>query len=634
MSLVSNQNRGRFLITTADERTWRFDRPVLFLGEWCRLYDRRSAWENLDSAVVPYHWNDRKQLYLDYLRLQNLKEELLTELSDSLNKFHGVDRSKRYWRILLGPWLGSFVELLFDRWTMIQLAVSNFDIKGSIVLDLPAELTIPNDMDSYNRLCLTDLWNHAIYGEIISRWTSVKCENVSFQDRQKGILDLEKTEIPKRRLMARLRSTFVRKVFSNNFLSRPTDAFFLRTFVPNRQNVFMQLQLGQVPKLWESPQAPQTIPNLSDRRHLRLMNANHETFDNCVRSLIPEQIPTLYLEGYHKLQDDAYKLPWPERPRVIFTSASYNSDDMFKAYAAAKVESGSKLVIGQHGGRYGACSWSSDLDHQVAIADRFLTWGWANNNPKHYPALALKLFGLYPRQDKSDGFLLLINVLFPRYTYYIYSGPFSSQTCAYFNHHFAFVDALPDHIRSQLLVRLFPWDYGWAQISRWRDRHPDVRLDDGAGPFWPLVEQSRICVSTTNDTVFLETLGKNIPTVIFWNPTIEELLPSAVPYFDQLKQVGIFHQDSQSAAIKIGEVWDDVLGWWKQPEIQEARRHFCHRFARMPDEPIEILAQALTTFGNSKNVLHDYCFQKSEKGRKISILGDAHHEDPKYNCEE
>jgi putative transferase (TIGR04331 family) len=92
----------------------------------------------------------------------------------------------------------------------------------------------------------------------------------------------------------------------------------------------------------------------------------------------------------------------------------------------------------------------------------------------------------------------------------------------------------------------------------------------------------------------LESLGRNIPTIIFWNPEHWELRPSAVPYFDRLKQVGIFHETPESAAKKASEIWDDVEGWWNQPEIQQARRFFCDHFARTVDNPVQVLRKALT----------------------------------------
>ena len=50
------------LITTADQRTWLKNRPVLFLGEWCCLFDQKHVWSKLDYEITPYHWNNRKKL--------------------------------------------------------------------------------------------------------------------------------------------------------------------------------------------------------------------------------------------------------------------------------------------------------------------------------------------------------------------------------------------------------------------------------------------------------------------------------------------------------------------------------------------------------------------------------------------
>lgn len=110
----------RFLITTALEESWRRDQPVLFLGEWCRRHSRREQWQQLDAAVLPYHWDDRQKLESDYRTLTALHERLLLELTADLNRIHGVEHSMRYWRILVGPWLGFFVQTVFDRWESIQ----------------------------------------------------------------------------------------------------------------------------------------------------------------------------------------------------------------------------------------------------------------------------------------------------------------------------------------------------------------------------------------------------------------------------------------------------------------------------------------------------------------------------------
>ena len=81
---------NRFLVTTAIEDTWpKNGEPILFLGEWCRLYGRKNQWEKLDAVVAPYHWDDREKLYLDYQYLNELYEILLV-----LSITHGCSRMK------------------------------------------------------------------------------------------------------------------------------------------------------------------------------------------------------------------------------------------------------------------------------------------------------------------------------------------------------------------------------------------------------------------------------------------------------------------------------------------------------------------------------------------------------------
>ena len=62
------------LITTALQETFpkEINEKVLFLGEWCKIYIKKSVWEKFDSQTMTYHWNDREKLYTDYQKNQML----------------------------------------------------------------------------------------------------------------------------------------------------------------------------------------------------------------------------------------------------------------------------------------------------------------------------------------------------------------------------------------------------------------------------------------------------------------------------------------------------------------------------------------------------------------------------------
>jgi predicted dehydrogenase len=97
----------------------------------------------MDATVLQYHWNDRAKLCNDYRYLQDLYERLLLDLASQLNKIHGANHGVRYWRILIGPWLGYFTQILFDRWTSIQQAVCQPQVSGTIHF-APAKMALEN----------------------------------------------------------------------------------------------------------------------------------------------------------------------------------------------------------------------------------------------------------------------------------------------------------------------------------------------------------------------------------------------------------------------------------------------------------------------------------------------------------
>jgi len=83
-----------------------------------------------------------------------------------------------------------------------------------------------------------------------------------------------------------------------------------------------------------------------------------------------------------------------------------------------------------------------------------------------------------------------------------------------------------------------------------------------------------------------------VPTVIYWNPNHWELRDSAIPYFENLKQVGIFHETPESAARHVAEVWDGVGLWWDNPTVQNVLKSFKERYCRA-DNMLERLEVSL-----------------------------------------
>lgn len=580
---------ARFLVTTALEDTWPTGEvPLLFLGEWCRLYERKSAWENRDAVVATYHWDDRLKLHQDYLHLQVLYEELLGELAAQLNVLHRVDYSLRYWRIIVGPWLGYFIQMLFDRWSMLHQVLRDNKIVGVRVRKNPAGEWVPNDMTAFTQMLVGDQWNELIYSQILD-WLDVPVETIAANNQtvSKSGSGLGRVGAVTRlkRGLARIASHL------SGLLCRENEYFFIASYLGVQQDMRLQARLGQLPKLWRQVAVPNSSYASAARQWQLPQGKKNDEFSTLVRALIPLHLPKAYLEGYRALVSLTENLPWPKRPKVIYTSNSFNADDVFKTWAALKVETGTPLAIGQHGGNYGMALWGFTEDHQIAIADRFLTWGWsAPESSKVTPIGNFKGFAKRVDAD-TEGIALLVEMALPRYSYHMYSVPVAAgQWLSYFDEQCRFVLALPAELRAQLLVRLYAHDYGLGQRQRWQDRFPDVQLDSGVQPMDRLIAKARIYISTYNATTFLETLSLNFPTIIFWNPKHWELRDTASPYLEKLKSVGIYHDTPERAAQQMAAVWHDVTGWWQSAEVQAARQVFCERYARIPDQTLDVMA--------------------------------------------
>lgn len=585
---------SRYLVTTADERTWPQDTPIVFLGEWCRSYGRKSFWQTLDAKVLPYHWDDREKFRRDYLWLQELYEKMLGELHEDLNAIHGVNYSLRFWRILIGPWLGYFSQMTFDRWTMIEKACRSYQITGVSILETSAERLVPFDMGHLDKLLFHDPWNEAVYGYLLRHFTEVPVSTVPVDRSDLDAVWETAKPVAQASFVARCRRALSRALlFGSEMLSRDNDAFFLSTYLPVKQDLLLQWQLKQVPKLWRSSIPPRTAVN-AQMRQWQMPKTGETRFSDILRKMVPDHMPTLYLEGFDALQEHCANLPWPKKPSLMFTSSAYCIDDVFKSWAAKKTEEGAPLVVGQHGGTYGVSECNFFEDHEREISDLWISWGWeAKNDNKIKPISNLRLIGAKLGWDPQGG-ILLVQMTMPRYSYHLFSSLLASQWLDYFADQSRFIAALPQSLHGQVLARLSANDYGWCQKQRWKDCFPQIRVDDGTVPIHSLIEKSRICISTYNSTTFLETLSLNVPTLMYWNERYWEVRESAVPYFNRLKEVGIFHSTPESAAVKLAEIGQDVESWWNQPEIQEARLYFCNGFTRVSSDSLRVLKDTLS----------------------------------------
>lgn len=588
---------NRYLITTADERSWKFDRPILFLGEWCRLYHRKQVWEGMDAVVAEPYGLQIGQKERDLKYVLNLSDQLLKELTDALNAYHNTSHSLRYWNIVLGHWLQRYVAVTFNRYFTLEQALNASKISGTTVFDSIEYSLATTDSLVFIWACNDDVWNHVLYSRILSFLGHAKVEPGSNQLRsitgffQKGTLKAVQGTSAKR--LIRNAARHILSKFSRNH-----DAFIINSYMPIIEEVKLQLSLGQCPQLWEKPHMKPVPPDPEKRKGFTIDAKPYTGFERLLRLQLSEIIPTCYLEGYDQIIQHIKSSPWPAKPRFIFTSNNFHVDEIFKAWAGAKVEDRITYYTGQHGNNYGTHFFQGNPNWpELSASDKFFTWGWSDGSPNVVPAFNFKISLHNSNCFNPEGGLLLIEVCAPdRIT------PWDSyfEFGIYQDEQFRFVAALPKAIQQKLTVRLHGGyrNYQWSDEQRWKDSSPYVRIETGAARLQELTAQSRLMVYSYDSTGILETLALNIPTMCFWHGGLDHLISSAKPYYELLRNAGILADTPEQAAELIALHWDNIKEWWESQKVQDARKAFCKQYSRIEKKPVRTMKRLLTMYTN------------------------------------
>ncbi|MGJ4751320.1 LIC12162 family transferase [Leptospira kmetyi] len=579
----------RYLVTTADERTWKKDVPILFLGEWCRRYDRKHVWSALDYEVALPYGVDPNVKKNDFDYLESLRLVFLNEITEALNQLHSVSYSTRYWNLVLGHWILRYLRVFYNRYKTMEQVLDRYEISGTTELKFDDYDLAPNDSIGFILDVGKNFWNHNVNIEIL------KFFNFSaFEESSESAKELNAIAHP-------IVKPFWKKVivyFLNRVLpvfARNSDAFLVNTYLPIQKEILLQLSLRQIPQFWRLQELPEWTVDKTLRSSVRIEEDGKQDFETYARRNILKVLPRCFVEGFEELLQTSKEINWPKKPRFIFTSNNFDTDELFKVWAAEKTIHGVPYVIGQHGNNYGTLR-GIQKSPELVSADRFITWGWSADR-KHIPAFVFTKCGEKEKNHDPQGGLLLIE--FPPA---IRLGP---EDCwfdftKYFEEQLYFYKSLPDRIREKTIVRLHnsSKNSDWFDENRWRDFDPNVHIDSSHLKLNELISKSRVVVHSYDSTGILETLSLNIPTLCFWRNEFTHVVEEALPYYEKLREAGIFYSSMSDLTDFLSKRWETIDTWWYSEIVQAARVVFCNQYARRVKMPVSILRHILLNSTN------------------------------------
>jgi len=577
-----------FLATTALSEFWKKDSDIMFLGEWCFLYDQQKELENINYKTMDYPWDDPVAFYKAKEYCDRIYEYLLTNLTVYLNAIHNVKYSQRYWRIIIGPWLMHYIQPLYDKYVCLKNAFEQYPNLETLCLSERSYIT-PIDLQSFKFLSANDPYNLQLYSELIKLMGYTMPE----QDYAVNIVTTRVVHGQGQSKFAYLKNMMkdaLRKLtpFSNRIGGRLSSKLMGQMSIRTLDSLKICLKSGL--RVWPIFPIELNISQLSINHKLRrglldiCKNDISDPFLKIIIQTLPCNFPIAYMEGHSTIRKYVSKC-FVHSTRAIIDACGWFLNEPFKVLAAEKAETGSLLVHAQHGGLEGIGKIHPGEPHEISVADYFFSWGWEKQGcDKVKPMPNARISRLKQKETDQkysvEGPILHISSVFPRYLQFFQTVPIGPQVLRYLDEQFSFIKNLSPKIRQMLIIRPYPFrEYGWKQCQRFRELFPDNTIDYSTRPIHEKFKMYRLVICSDLQTTFLEAMAYNIPTLLIISSELWAIREEAIPYFQELERVGILLYKPKEAVVKVEEVFDDLAAWWSSTEVQSIREKFVNNYA-------------------------------------------------------
>lgn len=553
--------------------------------------------EKRNLSVPTYHWDDRSRLFQDAATIKDVVDELINQLAVELNDIHGIKESRRYWEIVIGEWCFLYSQVIVDRWKSVTSILKN---ESEIEIELQSNNTNDSPYDTRDFITsatMSESWNSNLYGEIIEAINAGE-ESHQFERISSPIAKINRTSQSPLKCYLKL----IINQFSAWKSKFGNDILIQNIYLKNNQLLKFCAKMRQIPYFEVSIRASCLTQDLKIRnvkiQSSTLKGLIDPELAEVICKMLPKYFPRIYLELFSSHKKKSLEVYQFRKPHLVVTANSYSLNEEWKKWAAYACSTGSKIVIIQHGGMYGANRFSLIQEYELMICDKFLTWGWEDNSSfKIITSHATKLIGYKPR--KRRGFQSRITFIafeMPLHSYWLASMPVGPQVIDASLSSLDFIKSLDYELRNLLIIRPYPTDYGLNARALFGELLPYQQILSGEDEtFIQAVSKSRIVVTNYNGTTYIQTMALNVPTVVFWDKNLWEIDLRYADIFQELNQAGVLFYSVKDCAEFLNLNYESIENWWASEKVQICVKNFLNIFGKVNRSSLSEFAKQLVS---------------------------------------
>ena len=540
----------------------KFNKNATALGYWVK---------NEKIKFLSYHWRNKKKLNIDYKYLYKLSEEFIIFFVNKLNFIHKENRSFRYWRIILSPWLYVYISSMYDRWEIINSLNKN---KNKFICKYLYYKKIFNNYgisDYIEKVTKNELWNHSNFIRIIKY---KKIKKINFKNTKKA-LDIH-GNYKQNKIFFFI--NFLDKILS--YVSILVNSTIIENFnISKKYYLRLCLKSKIFPGLFKSFFSSRSLykekVNLGLRKVVFKYDSKKKNFRHFLFECLKSDFPITYLENYKTLQSEINSKGFQKKNiKKIFSMTSFIDNEIFKIWLANKVENGSKFVIVSHGGCL-TPKLNGFFNYFAKIADKVIT-SKKSLNQKEIQMSLLKNNFFIKRNNHSKN-IYIFDCEPANYACKIQSWPFINDLKQIISNTEKLINLFPKKDHKNIFYRSIDNGKNFSEIIK--KRFPSINISDlNKVMFKDIQNDIKLAICMYPETVIVDLIANEIPTVIFIPNKLYSFDTNSKKMIKYLKKNKIYFDDFENLKLHLNKIKYSPIEWWSSKSNQLAVKNFRTNF--------------------------------------------------------
>ena len=506
------------------------------------------------------------QIKKDHDYLFNCYKFFLKEIAYNLNIIHKTNKDNRYWEIIIGHWLRSFLWTIYNRYKTLINIKREFNIKEVEIINTKKFSYAQNDTFDLNILANNEFFNFVL---------------LSFIIKETKIFKYKYSKKKFKKILLKKKTNYKKNILKDIISNFGNDIFITDSYIPRKNNILLQILVNTFPntnirfnKLIDEKKTVQ----LDLRKNINFFKKQQDPFILLASKLFKTFLPLSFIENYDKIRDEISKNKnLKKKKKIIFTSNLFGKGDKYNIWIAEKVHEGSKYIVGQHGQGY--LEYYDKFSRiEFRTCDKFISWGNKKFSKKIKPLFNFKIWGEKKKNFKNNKKILIITrSLGNQITHYDRWELGNNIFIKTKN----LIERIDVSLKKNLVIKLHK-NYKknfYPEFDEFlsKKNHLSIKKNES---FKKLVDKSRLVIFNDYSTGFLECLSIDHPTLCLFPGQLNFIHSSNKEDFKILEKNNLIFFSEIKLASFVNDNFKTIDLWWNSEKIEKIKKNFCTKYSK------------------------------------------------------